>query len=100
MSVGSNGLNGIGMDQRTNKSAQTQVQISDPPPLTNHKRGMQVGATEGRDVPERGQPASLRPVGLARARVKAMQPTPTPGGDQERPGEDGGLMATSLGRLA
>jgi len=41
MSVGSNGLNGIGMDQRTNKSAQTQEQISDPPPWTNHKRGMQ-----------------------------------------------------------
>ena len=69
-----------------------------PGPITSVE--CNVGATEGRDVPERGRPATLRPVGLAHARVKAMQPTPTLRGDQERPGEGGGQMATSLGRPA
>jgi hypothetical protein len=59
-----------------------------------------VGTTEDRDVSERGPPASGRPASLARARVKAKQPTPTPWGDQERPEEGGGQMATSPGRPA
>ena len=86
------------MDQRTHWSAQTDVQISDPPPWTNHKRGVQRRRNGGPRC-ARERPVGLPQAGLARARVKAMQPTPTPGGDQERPGEDGGLMATSLGRL-
>ena len=57
-----------------------------------------VGAAEGRDVPGRGRPASLRPAGLAHAHVEVKQPTPTPGEDQERPGEGGSQMATSLGQ--
>ena len=69
-----------------------------PGPITSVE--CNVGATEGRDVPERGRPGSLRLDGLARACVEVKQPTPTLGGDQERPGEGGGQTATSLGRPA
>ena len=59
-----------------------------------------VGATEGRDGPEGGRPASPRPAGLARATVEATQLSPTPGEDLKHPGEGGGHVATPLGRPA
>jgi len=81
------------MDQRNHKSVQTQVQISDPPPWTNHKRWSETSAPRRAERSQRGRPA-----GLAHARVEAKQLIPTLGRDQKRPGEGGGHVATSLGQ--
>jgi hypothetical protein len=59
-----------------------------------------VGATEGREEPEGGRPASPRLAGLAHASVAPTQLSPTPGDDLKRSGEGGGHMATPLGRPA
>jgi hypothetical protein len=58
------------------------------------------GATEGRDEPEGGRPASPRLAGLARAAIEATQLPLTPGGNQGCPRKGGGQMATLLGRPA
>ena len=73
----------LGPGQRSTTMARSQV-----------CRG-NVGATEGRDGPEGGRRASPRPAGL-QPRVEATQQTPTPGTDQEHPGEGGGQMAITL----
>jgi len=56
-----------------------------------------VGATEGRGAPEGGRPAYPRAAGLVTVCVKTKQLSPTPGMNQERPGEGGGQTATILG---
>jgi len=55
---------------------------------------------EGREEPEAGRSAFLRPVGLARAHVEVKQLMPISGRDQRHPGEDGGHVDTPQGRPA
>ena len=56
-----------------------------------------VGAMEGREDPEAGRLAFLRPVSLARAYVEVKKLMLISGRDQRHPGEDGGHVDTPQG---
>ena len=92
MLVQSNGPKGLHKYQRTHKSVQRHIQVSDPTPLSNHKRQVVTSVERRASTRQReaGQPGLVC--------VQAAQAASTPGEDHRRPRKGGGQMATSLGR--